>query len=68
LPSLVGLITPQRGLGRIVPFAGRLAFHVVLANQGFLNLLRSFRLNRLLAARFRSLAFRPGPRMFLVTG
>ncbi len=62
LPSLIGLIAPQGSLGRVVPFAGRLALHEMLANQSFLNLLRALGFDRFLAARFRSLAlgFRPG--------
>ena len=57
LPPLIGLITPERSLGRVIPFSGRFPGHVVLSNQGLLNLLGALGFNCFLAALFRALAF-----------
>ena len=50
LPSLVGLVALQCSLGGGIPFSGRLAFHIVFANQGLLNLVGALRIDRLLSA------------------
>lgn len=48
LPALVGLVTTHRLLGRVIPFARRLAAQVVLTNQRFLDLTAALGVNCLL--------------------
>lgn len=50
LPSVIGLILSHGVFAGLVPRTRSLSAHVVLADQGFLNCLGSFRINFLLAA------------------
>ncbi len=50
LPAMVSLIAPHCVFACLVPRSGRIAAQVMLAYQGLLNCLRSFRFNLLLSA------------------
>lgn len=52
LPSVIGLIAAHRVFAGLIPGSRRLTSHIVFADQGFLNGLRSLGINFLLAARF----------------
>ncbi len=56
LPSVIGLVTAHRLFAFLIPESGRLAVHVMFANQGFLNGLGARGIDLLLA--FRVLALR----------
>ena len=49
LPSVIGLIPPHGFLARLIPFPGRLALQVMLADERFLDCLCAFRINLLLS-------------------
>lgn len=50
LPTLVSLVASQSLLGGVIPIARRLAVHVMLAKQSFLNLSRSLVVDGCLSA------------------